>query len=228
MLPIGPHGGAVMLAWIAIQIPLALFPAPFPPTCQLEVLTPVVMEERVLRDFEREVAQYVRLHRRLERDLPPEHLFDDLEDMSAAVDALHAALVDARPHAQAGAFFTPPVASVLTERLERASKATGFTAADVLFAMNAGYRFRGPEPQVNERFPLARHVRLWPALLDVLPALPDELEYRFVGRDLVLLDTHADLVVDVLKDALPNPYANLARDSAPARKNPQPPAPIEG
>jgi hypothetical protein len=33
--------------------------------------------------------------------------------------------------------------------------------------------------------------------------LPAELEYRFVGRDLVLVDSHAGLVVDVLPDALP-------------------------
>jgi hypothetical protein len=31
-----------------------------------------------------------------------------------------------------------------------------------------------------------------------LPALPDELEYRSAGTVLVLVDTHANLVVDVL------------------------------
>jgi hypothetical protein len=46
---------------------------------------------------------------------------------------------------------------------------------------------------------------MWPALLQVLPPLPRELEYRFVDRDLVLIDIHADLVVDILKEALPEP-----------------------
>jgi hypothetical protein len=36
-----------------------------------------------------------------------------------------------------------------------------------------------------------------------LPALPPELEYRFVGRHLVLIDLGANLVVDVLRNALP-------------------------
>jgi hypothetical protein len=40
-------------------------------------------------------------------------------------------------------------------------------------------------------------------LLDVLPALPEGLQFRFVARDLVLVDIDADLVVDVLPDALP-------------------------
>ena len=35
-----------------------------------------------------------------------------------------------------------------------------------------------------------------------LPALPDVLQYRFVGRDLVLVDIEADLIVDVLPRAL--------------------------
>ena len=41
------------------------------------------------------------------------------------------------------------------------------------------------------------------AVLDVLPELPSELVYRVQGRDLVLLDVEADLVVDVLEAAFP-------------------------
>ena len=40
-------------------------------------------------------------------------------------------------------------------------------------------------------------------ILEVLPELPDGLQYRFVERDLVLVDIAADLVIDVLPDALP-------------------------
>jgi hypothetical protein len=35
-----------------------------------------------------------------------------------------------------------------------------------------------------------------------LPSLPEELEYRILGRDLVLLDVQARLVVDILRDAI--------------------------
>ena len=40
-------------------------------------------------------------------------------------------------------------------------------------------------------------------LVGLLPPLPAELEYRFVGRHLVLLDVEANLVVDVLREAVP-------------------------
>jgi hypothetical protein len=36
-----------------------------------------------------------------------------------------------------------------------------------------------------------------------LPRLPSGLEYRIVGRELVLLDSTSNLVVDLLPDALP-------------------------
>jgi hypothetical protein len=41
------------------------------------------------------------------------------------------------------------------------------------------------------------------AVIAALPELPPELQYRFVGADLVLVDIGAGLVVDVLRGALP-------------------------
>jgi hypothetical protein len=40
-----------------------------------------------------------------------------------------------------------------------------------------------------------------PQLLQVLPPLPPELQYRIIGRSLVLWDHHANLVVDYLPGA---------------------------
>jgi hypothetical protein len=42
-----------------------------------------------------------------------------------------------------------------------------------------------------------------PTLLANLPILPRGLEYRVAGRTLALRDTEANLVVDILPDALP-------------------------
>jgi len=56
---------------------------------------------------------------------------------------------------------------------------------------------------VNEAFPWNAGAMMWPSMLWSLPELPPELEYHFVGRDLVLVDTLGGIVVDVLRDALP-------------------------
>jgi hypothetical protein len=42
-----------------------------------------------------------------------------------------------------------------------------------------------------------------PGLLKVLPALPKELEYRIIGRDLVLRDVDASLIIDYVPNVIP-------------------------
>jgi hypothetical protein len=65
----------------------------------------------------------------------------------------------------------------------------------------------GPQsfaPTVNLRYPGGQPRATMPAQVSrVLPRLPTELSFRFVGRDLVLLDRHTGLILDVLRDALP-------------------------
>ena len=39
-------------------------------------------------------------------------------------------------------------------------------------------------------------------IIAALPPLPDELQYRFVSHNLVLLDCDAGLIIDVLPQAL--------------------------
>jgi hypothetical protein len=65
--------------------------------------------------------------------------------------------------------------------------------------------------QVNEQYPQVSAMQSTPpTLLSNLPKLPSEIEYRIVGRELVLLDTASNLIIDLLPDALP-----ARQDSAP-------------
>ena len=127
-----------MFATILFHVPLLLTPLIQLPTatadCQLEVLTPLAQEERTLTEFHARVDEYVALHRRLEASLPPEQMFDDPEDMYAAVEALRQALVEARPTARAGNMFTPAVARLLTDRIEETLHVQKLPAAGVLAA----------------------------------------------------------------------------------------------
>ncbi len=55
---------------------------------------------------------------------------------------------------------------------------------------------------VNDSYPAAVPLQSTPpTLLDNLPRLPPEMEYRITGRNLILLDTGANLVVDILRGA---------------------------
>ena len=59
-------------------------------------------------------------------------------------------------------------------------------------------------PKVNADYPeTAALATVPPLILKRLQRLPDGLEYRFMGRDLILRDTRANLIVDVLREAVP-------------------------
>jgi hypothetical protein len=56
-------------------------------------------------------------------------------------------------------------------------------------------------PRVNEPYPAMSPLGTFPPLLlGALPRLPDDLEYRFMGRHLIMRDTKANLIVDYLSD----------------------------
>ena len=58
-------------------------------------------------------------------------------------------------------------------------------------------------PTVNGDYPAAASLSsMPPCLLAALPPLPEELEYRFLGGDLILVDLHARLMVDFIPRAL--------------------------
>jgi hypothetical protein len=198
-----------MFATILFHLPLLLAPLVQLPTskgCQLEVLTPLTQEERTLTEFDARVARYVALHRRLERSLPPEQMFDDWDEMSTARDELADAIRDARTNARPGDIFSPGFREVIAKRVDDTLAGADYDLATVLAAINDEVSPHARRLKVNGRFRWEEvGAAMWPALLQVLPALPRELEYRFVNRDLVLIDVHADLVVDILKEALPEP-----------------------
>jgi hypothetical protein len=191
-----------MLATVLIRVPLLLFPLlPVPQSaleCQFEVLAPQALEERTLEVFDRQVTAYVTLHRRLARALLPVRMFSD-EEGTLVSDDLRASLVAARPQAGPGDFFPPAVAEVLRRRLDEALlDGVGYDAM-VMYEPLPGE----PAPAVNEPFPLVLRSVQWRALNRTLPVIPRELAYAFWGRDLVLVDVEANLVIDVLPDALP-------------------------
>jgi hypothetical protein len=162
-------------------------------------------EQVALQRFHRAVDDYVSLHRHLERPLPPLQVTSDSQQICQAVDALAAAIRSARPGARIGDLLDSEIGEVLRTRIEKTLRDHGDTVADVLAAINEEAPVDGKRPIVNGRFDWALGAMVPPAILSVLPALPDELQYRLVDRDLVLIDLDGALVVDILPAALRTP-----------------------
>lgn len=153
--------------------------------------------------FSRAADSYTFMHRRLERRLPVMDVNANPETIRRAIDAMAAALRAARPDARNGDLFNPAVQQTIRTRIARALKAHGMTPADVRAAELAeGVDSSAVTLTVNAAFPWAKGAAMVPCVIEVLPPLPPELQYRIVGRDLVLIDVHAGLVVDILPLAL--------------------------
>ena len=131
--------------------------------------------------------------------------FEDLEGMEDAIDAMQSGIRSARSGARRGAIFTEDVGRLIRGRLKTRLVDCGDTVEDVLAFVNEERLPGVPKPRINEPFPWELGSAMWPSFLAVLPPLPDELQYRFADRDLVLVDIHSDLVVDILVNALPAP-----------------------
>jgi hypothetical protein len=62
----------------------------------------------------------------------------------------------------------------------------------------------GTKVSVNARYPDTVPVStVPPPILQTLPKLAEDLEYRFVGENLIILDSHAHVIADFIPDAFP-------------------------
>jgi hypothetical protein len=159
-------------------------------------------ERHATAAFEAEVAEYVALHRELESKLPK--LADEAspEEIDRNQRSLGAMLREARSDARPGEFFTPEMQAWLGRVLARLTAGTdGKNLVGEIMDENPGV----PALEVGERYPDAVPLSTMPAeLLGRLPPLEEDLEYRFVGRRLVLLDTHGHVIVDFTDELLPD------------------------
>jgi hypothetical protein len=67
-------------------------------------------------------------------------------------------------------------------------------------------------PVINKRYPDEVPMSTMPPkLLANLPELPDQMEYRFVHNDLILMDVHAHIILDFIAGAIPSVPAPTAK-----------------
>ncbi len=191
---------------VFVQVPLMLLSVlsvPAQLTCGIEPVQPSAVEAPVLAAFDQRVFAYMAVHHDVERSLSPQRLFDDAEDMFEALEAMRTGIRAARPDARRGSVFSADVGALIRTRVEHRLAACNEKVEDVLAFINEERMPGVAGPELNAPFPWALGSAMWPSLLAALPPLPDELQYRFADRDLVLIDMHADLVVDILENALP-------------------------
>ncbi len=169
-----------------------------------ETVGRTVVPQPALSAFAERTAAYAALHRRLEYSLPvlePSHSMQALYQQRAR---LAATIKAARPHARQGDFFTPEVVDVFHRII---AKALSGVDSEALLrdlyeeqAVVPGFR-----PRVHEAYPEWATHEVPIVLIERLPLLPEVLQYRLIDHALILWDVDADLIIDVLFDAIPSP-----------------------
>jgi len=159
------------------------------------------------RSFKRSVEEYVELHKSVRAGLPPLDVSSEPTHFIKASDRLASAIRDARRGARAGDVFNPVVAATFHARINYALRDPDRRKRIIerLTEVEDDEDERPPagwRPVVNGTLDWFSTGATPHTILEALPELPDELQYRFVGLDLILLDVDANLIVDILPAAV--------------------------
>ena len=178
----------------------------------------VEMDSEVLAKFQHEIQEYVELHRELVHRIPNVGANATADEIAAHRDKMTKGIQAARRNAKQGDIFKSRVETAFrriiarelaspereqvvkeikqgnprAENVPNQSNPTLEHPESVRVAVNAAYNDRAPFSSMP------------PTLLLKLPQLPEQVRYRFVGRDLILLDTEANVILDFIKDAVPD------------------------
>jgi hypothetical protein len=161
-------------------------------------------EADALATMNARLKEYVDLHVQIEQSLPklpndatPEQIDKNQREFEKRVR-------EARATAKPGDIFTPEARPIIKRLL-----ATVFGGPDGK-QLKASIMDENPiDPvalklTVNGRYPdTVPLTTVPPQVLQTLPKLTEDLEYRFIGDWLILLDTHAHVIADFIDNALP-------------------------
>jgi hypothetical protein len=154
--------------------------------------------------FTEKVQAYDKLRKDLAKESPPLKETKNPAEIANAEKSLAAKIRVARANAQRGDIFTPATEAMF-RRLIRPPMVTGPDAKE----NKAIVKEDAPKPsevpfKVNGEYPKeVPQSTVPPDMLKALPPLPENLQYRIVGKHLILLCVHGNLIVDYMLNAIP-------------------------
>lgn len=169
---------------------------PQTPDAQVDLKAPGFQE------FSDRVQKYVQLHKSVEATLPKLKSTNEPELIVAHQKALARKIKAARIHAKRGDIFTPAASEAFRKAMH--IEFQGPHAPHAQATMKQGAPLKEVHLRVNQIYPDSTpYTSVPPTLMQNLPKLPEEVAYRAVSRDLVLLDAKTNLVVDFLTNVIP-------------------------
>jgi hypothetical protein len=178
----------------------------------------VEMDPDALQKFRHEITEYLDLHSELVERVPRVTEKSTPEEIAAHRVKMSEAIRAERHHEAQGAIFAPKVARAFRSVLQRDLE--GPEGPAMLRELRAGNpkvegtpRRRDPTQEVKRPVTLAVNAvypaeapvsSVPPSLLLHLPPLPEQVQYGFVGRALILRDSEAEVILDYIPDVVPD------------------------
>ena len=159
----------------------------------------VVLDRKLVSDFRRRAERYMEVHEKAQKLGTPQRQRDNIGENLVSQQALAMRIRFARHDARPGDLFTVPIAMAVRRALDPVLRGDA--------ALRARNAIREDAPEtfvlvVNGSFPEGPRSTMPGTVLQILPPLPNGLEYRIIDTHLVLIDTSADIVVDYVLDVM--------------------------
>lgn len=191
--------GLLLIAW---ALSITFFSGLQPRThgqVQQKQLSPT--DKQAIARFEGRVKEYVKLRNQVKSKLPSLSKDSTPEQIESYRKNFEAALRAARTGAKPGDLFNHEGADYIRRTLKAEFK--GRDRAEIREIVFEADNQTVPM-RVNYPYPATAELTEMPAtLLLELPQLPKEVKYRFVGRNMLLVDRDNNLIIDYMRNALP-------------------------
>src|SRR5687768_16674141 len=150
------------------------------------------------------LKEYVELHSKLERSLPKLPNDASPQEIDKNQRAFEQLIRRTRASAKPGDIFTAEARPVILRLLAAVFKGEQGRQLKASIMDENPLDPSAYKITVNARYPDSVPLTtVPPEVLQTLPKLTEDLEYRFVGHSLILLDTHAHTIADYIENAIP-------------------------
>jgi len=168
---------------------------------------PNPVEDPRFKDFFDHVRAYMKIHKAADAKVPSLKETSDPKQVSTREKGLADEIRKERAGAQQGEVFSPSAAKEIGLVVAEDFKSRPLRDQKAILVE---VPMKVP-PAINTDYPTTLPLAtVPPSLLLKLPTLPEELEYRFLGRHLILRDIKANLIVDFIPDVVPAAPAKTA------------------
>lgn len=158
-------------------------------------------------DFGKRVDAYVTLRDTLAQRMGPLDETKSQAEIAARATTLATLIKTARDSAKQGDLFTPEFSAIVTTLIKTEYSRRSDSVLEQREDAQEEIQEELPNfvPAVNMLYPTTHPLATFPpTLLPLLPQLPpDKLEYRIVTHYLILRDVEANLIIDVMPNAVP-------------------------